>query len=374
MRDTIGMDSITPVSARLKEARAASGLSTRTVEVLIKKRFPGLSISHASIANFEKGQSSPGIDVIGALAMVYDRPINWFLTAGPSLTGVCYRSLSSKTGVKDRQRYEGQAQYLLEAYIRLERRLSKPLTATKLRPEITTDTTAEEAAERVRKHFKYHDAPIPSVVEVLERLGIRTIEVPTELNIDGFAAMLGGEPVIVLNPSTANDRCRLNAAHELGHVVFGDCNSRATATRDMDNKAFEFACHLLIPKRQLEEAFKGRSAVQLVKYKERFGISMAAMIYRAEKAGILDEQTTKRLWIQFARNGWRAKEPGRVRADRAFRFETLIDLAFSEKFITTWSEAADITGVSSAELRRRRNLAMGIPDEEEGGVTLRIRE
>jgi Zn-dependent peptidase ImmA (M78 family) len=142
----------------------------------------------------------------------------------------------------------------------------------------------------------------------------------------------------------------------------------------MDDKAFEFACHLLIPKSQLENAFRGRSAVQLVQYKERFGISMAAMIYRAQKIKILDDRTTKRLWIQFARNGWRAKEPGRVRADRAFRFETLIDVAFSEKFITTWSEAAEITGVSAAELRRRRNLAMGIPNEEEGGVTFRIRE
>lgn len=374
MQDTVRIDSVATVSVRLKEARTAAGLSTRVVESLVKKRFPGLSVSHASIANFEKGAASPGIDVIGALAMVYDRPINWFLTAGPALTGIRYRSLSSKTGVKDRHKYEGQAQYLLEAYIRLEQRLGQPLKATKRRIDITSDMSAEETAASVRRKFDLRDIdPVPSVIELLEQLGIRTIEVPTELNIDGFAARFGGEPVIVLNPSTANDRCRINASHEGGHVVFGDCDSGDTTTREMDNKAFEFACHLLIPKSQLAKAFEGRSAVQLVQYKERFGISMAAMIYRAEKSGILDERTTKQLWIQFSRRGWRAKEPGRVRADRAFRFERLLDSAISEKRLS-WSEAESVTGVSAAELRRRRDLAMGITDEEEGGEIFRINE
>src|SRR5262245_19261488 len=121
MHDTIRMDSVTPVSVRLKDARTAAGLSTRNVEEILKKRFPGLQVSHATSANFDKSTASPGIDVIGALAMIYDRPINWFLTTGPALTGVRYRCAISKTGLKERQRYELQAQFVLEAYIRLER-------------------------------------------------------------------------------------------------------------------------------------------------------------------------------------------------------------------------------------------------------------
>jgi Zn-dependent peptidase ImmA (M78 family) len=121
-------------------------------------------------------------------------------------------------------------------------------------------------------------------------------------------------------------------------------------------------------------AFDGRSAVQLVEYKKRFGISMAAMVFRAEKAGILDERTTKRLWIQFSRRGWRAKEPGHVRADRAVRFERLLDSAISQKRLT-WSEAAEVTGIRPSELKRRVYVAMGvIGDEEEGGETFRIHE
>ena len=48
----------------------------------------------------------------------------------------------------------------------------------------------------------------------------------------------------------------------------------------MEAAAYEFACHLLIPESELRKAFDGRSAVRLLQAKEKFGISMAAMIYR----------------------------------------------------------------------------------------------
>lgn len=373
MQPTVKMPAIGPVAAKLKEARIAAGLSTHTAAALVAKRFPGLSLSHSSIANYEKSAGFPGVDIIGALAMVYDRPINWFFEAGLPLTGIRYRFLSSKTGVKERHQFECQSQYWLESYIRLENRLGQPLISKgNRRLDFAPSVSAQEAAKEVRRNFKLRDNdPIPSVIEILEAFGIRTMEMPTELAIDGFAARLGDEPVVILRPTAANDRCRLNAGHELGHVLFGDCDSGQPTTQDMDNRAFEFASYLLISPSQLEEAFAGRSAVKLVQFKERYGISMAAMIFRAEKQGIIDSQTTKRLWIQFSRRGWRANEPGKVRADRAIRFERLLDQAISEKALS-WNEASTITGLTAQELKRRRDMAMGIPEEEEGAEVFSI--
>jgi len=51
-----------------------------------------------------------------------------------------------------------------------------------------------------------------------------------------------------------------------------------------------------------------------------------------------------------------------------------LDSAISEKRLKNWSEAEEVTGVSATELLRRRDLAMGITDEEEGGETFRIHE
>lgn len=371
MQMAIRMPPVSPVAARLKEARIAAGLSTHAAAALVAKRFPGLRLSHASIANYEKGSGSPKIDVLCALAMVYDRPVDWFLERGEPLTGIRYRMLSSRTRIKERHQFEQQSQYWLEGYIRLENRLSTPLKASH-RQRFDDSTTAEDAAKKVRSRLglKDHD-PVVSVVDVLEDFGVRTMEMPTELRIDGFAARLSGLPVVVLNPTSANDRCRLNAGHELGHVLFGDCDTGDKTTKAMDNRAFEFASYLLLPRKQLQEAFTGRSAVKLVQFKERFGISMAAMIYRAEKAGVIDSITTKKLWIQFSRRGWRANEPGTVRADRAVRFEKLLDQAISERALT-WAEASSVTGIKVEELRQRRDLAMGITVEEEGATVLKI--
>lgn len=372
MQPTIKMPAASFVASKLKEARAASGLSTHSAAALVAKRFPGLSLSHASIANYEKTATMPPVDVIGALAMIYERPVNWFFERGLPLTGIRYRFLSSKTRIKERHQFEHQCQYWLEAYIRLENRVGQRLSTAK-RLNIPVGTPPSEAAKIVREKagLKKASDPIPSVIDILETFGIRTMEMPTELAIDGFAARLGDDPVVILKPTAANDRCRLNAAHELGHVVYGDCESGQPTTREMDDRAFEFASHLLISPTTLREAFVGRSAVKLVQYKERYGISMAAMIFRAEKQGFITAKTTKALWIQFSRRGWRACEPGSVRADRAIRFERILDEAISEKTLT-WNDAAAITGIRADDLRKRRDLAMGIPEKEEQATIFSI--
>jgi hypothetical protein len=115
--------------------------------------------------------------------------------------------------------------------------------------------------------------------------------------------------------------------------------------------------------------------------KEQFGISMAAMIYRAEKLKIIDERTTKRLWIQFAKRGWRENEPGEVKQDRARRLERMIDKAVFARHIT-WSEVALTLGVTRRDLDARMKLAVNRPtgdmeidydDELKGGFPPSIR-
>ena len=70
---------------KLKAARTLTGMSTRAVAAMFSRRFP---ISHATIANYESGRSTPPLDILAALAELYDRPLNWFLEHGKCLTGV----------------------------------------------------------------------------------------------------------------------------------------------------------------------------------------------------------------------------------------------------------------------------------------------
>jgi Zn-dependent peptidase ImmA (M78 family) len=377
--DAISIGSAAVVAARLREARLAAGLSTRTVAGHLLSKF-NVRISHTALANYEKaiGGSSPPVRIIALIGEICERPLEWFLQESRPLTGIRYRYTSSRVLVKERHQFEAQAQHWLEAYDSLERRLRQRLIATKK----IADFRIKEPialAQKIRSSLDMKKRePIFSVVGILESFGIRVIELATPFRIDGLTARFGDEIAVVLNPSTANDRCRLNAAHELYHGLSGDCDESNTATRDMENRAFEFACNLLIPQSELEQAFDGLSAVRLVQAKEHFGISMAAMIYRAEKLGIINERLAKKLWIQFAKRGWRAKEPGSVRPDRAIRFETILDKAITARRIT-WTEAAALMSVTRPELEDRMRLAMGIkdydePDQKGGTFTLKIRD
>src|SRR5258708_35171322 len=101
--------------------------------------------------------------------------------------------------------------------------------------------------------------------------------------------------------------------------------------------------------------------VRLVNLKEQFVISLAAMVYRADKLGFITKSEAKWLWIEFARRGWKSNEPGLVRPDRATRFEQLIDeLLVSGRM--SLKEVADLAGVRPDAIRERLNIAMGIQE------------
>jgi Zn-dependent peptidase ImmA (M78 family)/DNA-binding transcriptional regulator YiaG len=340
------------LAEKLSTARALTGMSTRAVAERLKKRFP---ISHATVANYESGRSVPPMDVLAALADLYERPLTWFLERGRSLSGIRYRNLKSRVRINDLHRFEADVQRWVDAYVAIEARLKQPLKPTITDFEAEPETEASDFARQVRRRLKLDEAdPIPSVVEVLEKFGIRVLENPTELRIDGLAAKYDGEYIVVLNPTVSNDRGRLNAAHELAHVLLGDCDKEGES-----KEAFDFGSHLLLPNSQLKRAFEGRSMVRLVQFKERYGISLAAMVYRAEKLGFITKSTAKTLWIEFARRGWKTNEPGRVRPDRATRFEQMIDEVLASGRMSL-KEVADLCGVRPEAIRERLNLAMGI--------------
>ena len=354
------------IGERLRTARQTKGWSTRTVAEALQ---PSVKVSHATIGNYERDATTPPADVLAALAALYDRTPNWFLGDVPVLSGVRYRNLKSKVGVRDRQQLEGACQRWLDAYVAIERHLDRPLENERWEHltglELKADTP-DQAASQLRNTLSLKEEdPFPSVIDVLEGIGVRVIDAETDLAVDGIAGRLGDEHAVVLNGDVSNDRSRMNAAHELAHVLFDDCHEDdGECEKETEKAAFEFASHLLITTPMLEQAFRGKSMVRLLQFKERYGLSLAAMVYRAGADGILSERYTKRLWIEFSRRGWRRKEPGSVRADRPIRFETLIDSAIAEQDISLHS-LADVGGVRTEELRRRLSRAMGF-DQETG--------
>lgn len=346
------------LAEKLKQARLGSGCSTRVIADRLAQR---VKVSHATIANYEAGRSQPTMDVLAAMSVVYGRPLNWFLSRSLTLRHIRYRNRKSRVKQTELARYEAHAIKWLEAYRALEETLKEPLKRDLADFRFEPTESGKAAANRLRKRLNLaDDQKVTSVADLLERLGVRAIELPTDLALDGFAASTDGEYAVVLNSTVSSDRARLNAAHEVAHVLAGDCDSD-----DIDNsgphekRAFEFASHLLLTDEMLREALKSRSMVSLVQFKERFGISVAAMIFRGKESGHLSESLAKRIWIEIARRGWKDNEPGHVAEDRAVRFERLLDSALLEERLTL-DQAASLTGVRTDELRERHEWALGL--------------
>ena len=371
----------TSLGDKLKRARLAKGLSTREVASSISDRY---AITHATLSNYEGARTTPSMATLAILASFYERPLTWFFESGRLLSNVQYRNLKSRTRVADQQHFEAQAQRWLEAYWLLEDKLGGQAKLHNAQPDFraSAQESGSELAGRMRAMLGLKPTEsIRSVTDLIDQFGIRTIELKTNLPIDGMAARFDDEYAIVLNPSIANDRCRMNAAHELGHILLGDCDKECGHGDSMPEKrAYDFASHLLIPDSQLEVAFTGRSMVRLVKAKEYFGISLSAMIYRAEQASIIPKSVAKWLWIEFAKRGWRKEEPGTVRPDRATRFEDILESAVAEGRLT-WESAAKVMRVSEDELHLRMRIALGRGDDtpskggedaEDGPATLSI--
>src|SRR5258708_33400266 len=134
--------------SKLKAARMLTGMSTRRVAAKLGRRFP---ISHATVANYESGRSVPPMDILAALACLYDRPLNWFLERGRSLTGVRYRNLKSRVKERELHQFEAEVQRWVDAYVAFENRLKRPMTSSIDVPRGRGADDADELSRQMRR-------------------------------------------------------------------------------------------------------------------------------------------------------------------------------------------------------------------------------
>ncbi len=350
------------LARRLKEARQEIGLSTRAVAQRLPVR---LAVSHTTLASYEKGATAPPINVLAALADIYARPLNWFLEKRESLGCFRYRNLPSRVRLSEQRQFEALTGKWVDAYFNLEKCLKYHPVPRLSHVSMTEDVPPDVLAAKVRRTYLNlpDDQPVYNVVSVLKSFSTRALELKASFAIDGAATRRGDEFIVVLNPDVTYDRVRMNAAHELAHVLYDDCKQHFGLTDDVvEKRAYLFASSLLLPVSQLESAFEGRSFLKLIQYREKFGISLAAMIYMAEKAGIINTTISRRLWSEMTKRGCRQCEPGRVWRDRAINFEIMLESAIHSGSMS-WSDAERVTGIREAELRQRLANASSRPGD-----------
>lgn len=161
---------------------------------------------------------------------------------------------------------------------------------------------------RVRLDVRYslrheESGAIRNLTSLVERAGVCLVPI-VGLGVDGLSSWVGDVPVIGLAPNVPGDRFRLTLGHELAHLLF---HKRPTATTE--HEANRFASNLLFPQSEFEEQMPDRPQLRdFVALKSSWGVSVAALVYRAHDLEIIDDSRYRALQIQMSK--WRRNEPG----------------------------------------------------------------
>jgi len=184
----------------------------------------------------------------------------------------------------------------------------------------------------------------------LEKPLIKIFEVHNVHNFDGLSAKVGDIHIIVINMDLPTDRIRFTIAHELAHIL---CKFPEDSKKEKYCHAFAGA--FLLPKEILErELMKKREQItiwELEELKQLYGISIQAIIKRANMLGIVSDFFYRNFQIMLNKKGWKIKEPVEyVGKEEAIRFKQLLHYAVSEEIITL-SRGAEISNMNLSDFK-----------------------
>ena len=104
--------------------------------------------------------------------------------------------------------------------------------------------------------------------------------------------------MIGLDPTQPGDRFRFSLLHELAHLLMHRKSSRVA-----EDEANRFAGAALIPRSDVDQAMEERPTLSdFIALKKRWGISVAALVYRAKELQHIDERRYGR-YRSRCRNG-----------------------------------------------------------------------
>lgn len=175
-------------------------------------------LSARALTAYERGENVPSEATVERLASVLGFPVSFFTAPDidePTIDSVSFRSKSSMTA-RQRDQACGSAALatVLGDWIAERFELPSP-DVPRLR-----DVDPESAAEEVRVAWGLGLRRAPNMVHLLEAHGVRVFSLVEECaEVDAFSFWRGSTPYVFLNTMKSSEHSRMDAAHELGHLV-----------------------------------------------------------------------------------------------------------------------------------------------------------
>jgi len=299
------------IGDRIRQRRIMAGMSLQDVANELSKT--GKKLTRAILSRYELGQSTPNALVLRDLASILGVKTDYFFSE--STTNITWQAFRKKASISQTklEKIRLMAEQQVERFISVESTCGispEPSDVPGLQT-LSNPSEAEAIAEKLREGWNLDDFPIKSLSELLENKGIILAPLDTGIDdIDGIVGTLPGKrKIIAYEVDKSVDRTRLTMAHELGHMLV-----RNDGLKLNEKLASRFAGAFLAPakslRRDMGPSRKSFSIPELCLLKEKYGISIQALTYRAKDLGILSESAYKSMFINFRSKGIGAVEPG----------------------------------------------------------------
>ena len=328
---------------RLKIARLYRNLS---ISDLADK----IGIKTQSISQFETGLTKPKVETELLLIRELQFPRSFFYQnfETTEVNKTFFRALSSASAL-DKKTQETKTQLVVEIYNFLCEYLGLPELDLPILDIANMDI--EEIAQKSREYWGLGEKPIPNMVNLIENKGIIVSAFDVESDkIDAFTQVhdLKNYPqycVVVGNNKKSAVRRNFDMAHELGHIILHSSIENIDELsqeqlREIENEANLFAAAFLMPKDAfLRDLITPTNIVSYVTLKEKWHVSIGAMIIRAKSLGIIDMKQYQSLMKAMSYRKWRTKEPldDKLAVPYPTLFTSAIEILFENNMMTPQS-------------------------------------
>jgi Zn-dependent peptidase ImmA (M78 family)/DNA-binding XRE family transcriptional regulator len=333
--------------SRLTLARKRRGITKK--ELAAKA-----DVSARSLFSYERGDAQPTPETVARLASALDFPGGFFSAPDqeePSLDGTSFRALSRlPAGKRDQALGAAALALALDDWIQERFVLPEPSV-----PQLR-GVDPETAAEVIRTEWNMGQRAIPNMVQLLEAHGIRVFSLAEEYaEVDAFSFWRNNAPFVFLNMKKSAERSRMDAAHELGHLVL-HWRHESPRGREYEHEAEIFASAFLMPRGSvLAEAPRGANLDGIIAAKRRWKVSAAALTYRMHAVGLLSDWQYRAVFVDISRRGFRKAEPNEIPRESS-QVLAKVFAALREEGMTK----ADVASVLSIPVAELEKLVFGL--------------
>lgn len=300
---------------RLMQALAARVLSQVQLAAMV-------GVSPATISKWKSGQQAPEAEALASLSRVINVSPEWFTRPLPEKGSLPLFRSNASAHAAARSMLEARLEWTQDIVLAMSEFVDFPDVNLPVRlftdPQQITSSDIEDAARECRDIWGLGRRAIPDLALATEGAGVILVREETGIApIEGLSAWSYAlqRPLILLSADKDNGfRSRFDLAHELGHLILHKGIDRSTDPdryKLMEAQAHRFAGAFLLPAETFAADVRTPVTLDsLLLLKQRWGVSVAAMIMRLESLKIIDADTKMVLFKRRSAR-WGAKsEPG----------------------------------------------------------------